>query len=228
MKMKIIILFFVFSLNIINALEKQLEYRILEPTHLGKSEQTLVVLIVCGIHAREFTTIDICKNIVDRHEKVKYVIVDVMNPDGVEIARSKDECWRGNANKVDLNRNFPHPFRNYTRSQRLTYEEEYAGKNALSEWESRSLISITQQYKPSVLLTIHSGDIAVLIPYDGYHDRYPSLAKHKRIASNALNSKCSQCKIGSSIRLIGYESIGTISDYASKELDVEYVFTLET
>jgi hypothetical protein len=160
------------------------------------------------------------------------VIVDVMNPEGVDIVMrnltTSGNCWRGNAKGVDLNRNFPHPYKHLKRSVALTRDEENPGPYDLSEWESVSLVSIMKKEKPTVFLTVHSGDIAVLIPYDGSMKKNPRFSVHLRAAENSIGAMCKGCKIGSSILTLGYESFGTMTDYAADHLSVKYVYTLET
>jgi hypothetical protein len=208
--------------------ERELAVRYIEPVReLDTHEQPVRVCVVCGVHAREFYTVQICERLRPM-SKVRFMIVDEANPDGLRIAKLTP-CWRGNARGVDLNRNFPHPYRNYRRSERLVREEEYDGESAFSEWETRALAARIQEFAPDVLLSIHSGEIAVLIPYDGAStERFHRHEQHKRVADRAFRDICSRCNVGSASRLIGYEAFGTLADYAVRDLHVPFVYTLET
>lgn len=207
--------------------ERQLAYRVLEPSLADPSERILTVMLVCAVHGREYFTRQVCERI-ERHDKMRFVLVDEMNPDGVAMALANDTCWRGNANQVDLNRNFPHRLAGFRMAPQMKREEEYPGPHSFSEWETRFVDRLLLKYMPNVLLSIHSGEISVMIPYDGSSsDVYPAYERHKRVAQEALKDKCNQCKIGKASIMAGYTAIGTLSDYASLIMQVPWVYTLE-
>lgn len=80
-----------------------------------------------------------------------------LNPDGKELHT------RFNANKVDLNRNYPTAnFKNET--QTLTYEKVKCGAPA-SEVETKFMMSLVSEFAPKIIISIHS-DLH-LIDYDG-------------------------------------------------------------
>lgn len=80
-----------------------------------------------------------------------------MNPDGWERSTVGD-CdslvGRGNANGVDLNRNFPDQYR--------TYEE-----NAIQEPETAAMMTWLRSYPFVLSANLHGGSLVANYPYDG-------------------------------------------------------------
>jgi protein MpaA len=72
-------------------------------------------------------------------------IVPDLNPDGVAAHR------RGNAHRVDLNRNFPYGWRPLGPPG----SQQYAGPHALSEPESRLARRLIRRLRPSVTIWFH-------------------------------------------------------------------------
>ncbi len=80
--------------------------------------------------------------------------IPCLNPDGMQLGQ------RTNANGVDLNRNFP------TKNWELTKKNEFfGGKAPASEIETQFVIDIIQEYKPSLILTLHAP--FKVVNYDG-------------------------------------------------------------
>lgn len=203
---------------------RELDHRVLESS---LNYEYLRVMIVCGMHARESYTTKICSGM-KKNENMKMLIIDVANPEGIELARIKDECWRGNANGVDLNRNWPHTNSILWKKTHAKGDEEYPGEFPFSEWETLSLNKLTIEFMPTVLLVIHSGELAVMLPRDGSYIRPPDYTSIMNTTKRAVTPHCKRCKIGSSIDIIGYKAMGTFADYAYDELKIPYVYTLET
>ena len=88
------------------------------------------------------------------HSNTNLLFIPCLNPDGLELGR------RTNSNGVDLNRNFP------TKNWELTEKNEFfGGEKAASEIETRFLIDIINEYKPSLILTLHAP--FKVVNYDG-------------------------------------------------------------
>ena len=82
------------------------------------------------------------------------LFIPCLNPDGLQLGR------RTNANSVDLNRNFP------TENWELTEKNEfYGGEKPASEIETKFLIEVIEEYKPSSILTLHAP--FKVVNYDG-------------------------------------------------------------
>jgi protein MpaA len=80
-----------------------------------------------------------------------------MNPDGTALDR------RGNANRVDLNRNFPY---GWARIGQPGYWQ-YAGPNRASEPETKALVSFFREIKPALGLWYHQ-DLNIISPGVGF------------------------------------------------------------
>jgi len=118
------------------------------------------VLIMGGIHGNEPSSVPVVEYLIrhlrqnpeDRAGKT-VVCIPRANPDG--LARGT----RGNANGVDLNRNF------------MTYNFQGGGghgPSALSESESQALVSVISRFRPSCIVAVHS-DLNCIDP-DGGRD----------------------------------------------------------
>ena len=123
------------------------------------------IFIFATIHGDEQAGIPLTHRLMERlrHrqdllEMYRILIIPVANPDGV-VRNS-----RGNANGIDLNRNFP-----------ATNRENSAvfGYYALSEPESKILYDLIQKYRPIRIVSIHQP--LKCIDYDGPAEE---LARH--------------------------------------------------
>lgn len=115
------------------------------------------IFIFSTIHGNEQAGVPLCYRLMDRLQQDGGIlahrlllIMPIANPDGV--ARNS----RGNANGIDLNRNFPAPNRE---------DSAEFGHSALSEPESRILYDLINRYRPARIVTIHQP--LLCIDYDG-------------------------------------------------------------
>ncbi len=83
-------------------------------------------------------------------------VIPTMNPDGTALHR------RGNANQVDLNRNFPY---NWAKMGKPGYWQ-YAGKNKASEPETKAVIAFVREIKPALGIWYHQ-DLNIISPGTG-------------------------------------------------------------
>lgn len=104
--------------------------------------------------------------------EAEYYVVPVVNPDGfernvhtVEEGKMFGRLHRGNANGVDLNRNFPDQFdyRPWT-SRNRWLRWEYAGPEPFSEPESRFLRDVVERERITGAISYHSSLGVVLYP----------------------------------------------------------------
>ena len=90
----------------------------------------------------------------------KLLFIPCLNPDGMQLNT------RTNANKVDLNRNFPTKNWGEDTSQAGSNPEDYfGGKSAGSEIETKFVIDIIEKYKPKLIITLHAP--YKIVNYDG-------------------------------------------------------------
>src|SRR5438270_8539914 len=130
---------------------------------LGDSSSTRKVLVVGLVHGNEHAGVAIAQRLIRLAAPtgVDLWVVPSFNPDG-EAANT-----RGNANGVDLNRNFPLRWRPLTGVY-------YSGPHALSEPESRIMHRFLLRIRPSVSIWYHQhldlvdesgGDVALELRY---------------------------------------------------------------
>ncbi len=161
---------------------------------LGKGDR--IILICAAMHAREFETTNYVMYTAERYcrayegyewyygldchallEGVRFLVVPMLNPDGVEIAQKGTEfaladpalaampvvdgwagnyyCWKANANGVDLNHNWPYLFNNTYRA-RYPASANYAGPEPLSEPESQAMNALAEQTPFYAFCSFHS------------------------------------------------------------------------
>ena len=116
-----------------------------------------VTFIIGGIHGDEPASPQLTNQLADylnQNQNIligrKVVILPVANPDGLAYKT------RANANKVDINRNFP--------ADNRINDPNY-GSSGLSEPESHIIYTLIQQYKPARIVSIHQP--YACIDYDG-------------------------------------------------------------
>jgi protein MpaA len=127
------------------------------------------------------------------------VLVDIVNPDGL-AART-----RVNADRVDLNRNFP------THNWKLTaHDRNWGGPQPASEPETRMLIDVLRRVQPARIVSIHAP--LHMVNYDG-----PALDLAQAMA--ALNGYAVSADIG-------YPTPGSFGTYAGVERHIPTI-TLE-
>lgn len=126
-----------------------------------------------------------------------------LNPDGKELKT------RFNANKVDLNRNYP--TKNFMpETKTLSYDKVKCGTPA-SEVETRFMIELVEEYKPKMIISVHS-DLH-LIDYDGPARDLALMYAEK-----------SGYKF---VETVGYETPGSFGTWAGIEKQIPLI-TLET
>ncbi|WP_238388253.1 M14 family murein peptide amidase A [Sinimarinibacterium sp. NLF-5-8] len=120
------------------------------------------ILLLGGIHGDELSSVSIVFNWMDHLERSRFLpfhwrVIPNANPDGL----LQRKATRGNANGVDLNRNFP--TLDWQR-EAMTYWEKrthrdprrYPGPAALSEPETRWLVEQIRQFRPDAIVSVHA------------------------------------------------------------------------
>ena len=204
----------------------------------------LRVFILCNQHAREVVSGELCYHMIrllqlytrDDHftdvieqqalNGIAYWIVPVGNPWGRQRVESNvsHSCQRMNANNVDLNRNYPSmhatPFL-------ATTEEENPGPEPFSEYESRAIAEFADFVQPHLVLNIHSGTEAFLLPFDGDDESIPPhYSRLLSLAAHARKGVCPECQVGQS-SIIYPGADGTFVDYMVMSRGVPLAYTLE-
>jgi len=226
--------FFVLFIGVVFA--SSLDVSVFEPSKTNQAQMTLMV--VCGMHAREGNyTSRVCQSIIHSlgaqrlasNYRVRVVVIPMANPEGFAIASADENssCWRGNANGVDLNRNFPLVLSALEPPALPPTHPEYPGKHPLSEWETQELDRLLRLYKPDMLISVHSGTLAIFPPYDYTQDKPPTYHRLVQVGKWIRDSMCPDCFVGRSSQYLGYRAYGTMTDYAYTTLDVPLVYTLE-
>jgi hypothetical protein len=125
----------------------------------------LRVLVIGGIHGDELSSASVAIHWIrlaetalsDTPYPVHWRFVPALNPDGLLMQPPR----RGNANGVDLNRNFPTP--NWARDAKVYWEKRtgkdprrWPGPKPLSEPESSFIVDQMQSFKPQLIVSIHA------------------------------------------------------------------------
>jgi protein MpaA len=108
------------------------------------------------MHGNEPKSVYVCRRFIDLLQAdpdvgahVSWIIVPVVNPDGLERRKRK------NARGVDLNRNFP--TKNWELSRRPR-SRMYGGSGPASEPETKAVIRAVERFQPAWIVTVHSID----------------------------------------------------------------------
>ncbi len=157
------------------------------------------VLIIGVFHGDEPQGKFIIEEYLKYHRVDNLLFIPCLNPDGLELG------VRVNANGVDLNRNFP------TKNWQLTDKNEFfGGESAASEIETQFLIDIIEEYKPSLILTLHAP--FKVVNYDG--------------PAKEISEKISEIIKYPVEPSIGYPTPGSFGTYAGIERQIPTI-TLE-
>ena len=150
-------------------------------------------------------------------------IIPLVNEYGRKIIEKDiNHCQRNNENDVDLNRNYP---LNWIKDDSIN-----SGKKPLSEWETRSINNIIKMINPKLLISTHSGDFKMYMPFGYKNISFNNFDNNLKIMYqilNDLNEKYCKCKFGPISNLYKFNVSGNLIDYAYEILKVKYVFAFE-
>ena len=143
-----------------------LERRVIGTSVMGKPIEAVrlgtkggVVVVVVGvIHGNEAAGLLITDMLQESvvPKGIDLWIVPTMNPDGTALDQ------RGNANQVDLNRNFPY---NWAKMGKPGYWQ-FAGKSKASEPETKAVVAFMREIKPALGIWYHQ-DLNIISPGTG-------------------------------------------------------------
>lgn len=165
---------------------------------LGGSFSNNPILVVGVVHGDEPQGEDLINRYLADNES-GMLFIPSLNPDGKQFGR------RTNSNGVDINRNFP------TKNWELTKKDNYfGGETPASEIETKFLINVIEEYKPRLILTLHTP--YKIVNYDG--------------PAKEVSEKISEI-IGYPVEeSIGYPTPGSFGTYAGVERNIPTI-TLE-
>lgn len=165
---------------------------------LGGSFSNNPILVVGVVHGDEPQGEDLINRYLAANES-GMLFIPSLNPDGKQLGR------RTNSNGVDINRNFP------TKNWELTEKDNYfGGESPASEIETKFLINVIEEYKPKLILTLHTP--YKIVNYDG-----PAKEVSEKI-SEIINYPVEES--------IGYPTPGSFGTYAGVEKNIPTI-TLE-
>lgn len=134
---------------------------------LGNKEADKTILVVSTLHAREYVATVVCMKqleyyllnynktvdgtkLSDAFSKCNVHYVMMANPDGVTISQTKKPYWKGNANGIDLNHNFPYSFKKGGKRK----NGSYSGAKAAGESETKAIIRLTKKLNKTQTLAV--------------------------------------------------------------------------
>ncbi|KAL5008934.1 hypothetical protein ScPMuIL_014515 [Solemya velum] len=154
------------------------------------------------------------------------------NPDGrAYLERTKNYCWRGTGNGVDLNRNFDWEF-GQKGSSSLKTDEEYRGTHAFSEPESRVFTDVSRSINLDAFVSFHSGIRQIYIPYADSKSKSTKRKPANSVRMLDLARQLSRCtkhtfKYGQATNINTYSADGTIFDYMAGQRKVPFSIVIE-
>jgi protein MpaA len=169
------------------------------------------VLVMGAIHGDEATTADLTNNLIallkarrELSSGKRIAVIPVANPDGYAAQT------RLNANRVDVNRNFPAT--NYRAGRSASTQPRY-GAQAASEPETRAVMKAIDMTQPRLLISIHS------ITENRQCNNYDGPAEAIAQAMTAKNHYPTTAAIG-------YPTPGSLGSYAGIDKKIPMI-TLE-
>ena len=159
------------------------------------------ILIIGVVHGDEPQGKILIEHFLSSNEYIKndLLFIPCLNPDGLQLNT------RTNANKVDLNRNFP--TKNWILGEKDSY---FGGESAGSEAETQFLIDTIEEFKPKSIITLHAP--YKVVNYDG-----PAKELAEKI-SKIINYPVEES--------IGYPTPGSFGTYSGIERQIPTI-TLE-
>ena len=216
----------------VNVAGKSLDKRNLYYVTLGNAKAKKTVYVETSVHAREYMNTKFMMKVIENYcrgydtkkyqgknystifNKIKLVIMPMVNPDGVTISQYGPKKirdtklrqnlykmkngvvfreWKANARGVDINRNYAEGFSR--EGAKAPGYKNYAGKKSVSEPETKAQISVVEKVKPNVVICYHqAGEVM-------YHRKHTKL-------SNMLYSMTKYTHI-----ISDEKQYGTFSDY---------------
>jgi murein peptide amidase A len=194
-----------------STIAKSSERRSIHATQTAPHRATSkTILILGGFHGDEPKSVRLCEKFIDflaadpsLQRRANWIIVPLVNPDGYALRK------RRNANKIDLNRNFP--TKNWICGDRRS--RMFGGDKPASEPETRAVIRCIERHKPAVILTVHS------ISGNRFCNNFDGPAKRLATRMSRINGYPVEASIG-------YPTPGSFGNWAGVERRISTI-TLE-
>lgn len=200
------------------------------------------VLLTGLIHGVEYigsvALLDFVRSLIARGDRgilrdAHVVVLPIVNPDALRantarLARGMRAFRRGNANGVDLNRNFPrlssrtplHPFA----GSRFRFSPHYTGPRPFSEPESRAVRDVALELRPRVAIGFHSFGNMLLFPWAHTSRKNPRHARYEAVGGVFRRAQRTPYDVMQAIGL--YATVGDLDDWLDAELGT-LAFTVE-
>ncbi|XP_064486159.1 carboxypeptidase B-like [Ornithodoros turicata] len=222
---------------------------------IARAPDKPIVLMDCGIHAREWVTIAACMYIInellnnikdpyvnERSAMYEWRIIPCMNPDGYEYSRTTNRFWRKNRSVqwtsngtkcygTDLNRNFDVSFCSAPDTPDPC-KETFCGRAPFSEPETTAFRDYVTTFKDRIVFyfSIHSFGDLWLIPYGFRVDKppdYDSLMTRAKRGVQAIWELSGEAYRIGPVSSVLYIAPGTAIDWMYVKKGVKMSFTLE-
>lgn len=198
---------------------------------LGNPEAQNTILVVSTLHGREYIATAVCMKQLEYYlqnynktvdgKKLSKVFGDcnvhyvmMANPDGVTISQKSNARWKGNANGVNLNRNFPYKFR----KEGSVKANSYSGKKAASESETKAVVALTKKLKKTQNLAVVNYHAMGRIVYGDY------LGKNATLKNDvAQMDRIARTTTGYAVIRSGGSSNGNYREYLMYSLKIPSV-----
>lgn len=202
---------------------------------LGNPKAQNTILVVSTLHGREYIATAVCMKQLEYYllnynktvdgKKLSEVFDDcnvhyvmMANPDGVTISQNSNARWKGNANGVNLNRNFPYAFRKAGNVR----DNSYSGAKAASESETQAIIALTKKLNKKQNLAVVNYHAMGNIVFGDYAGKKASLKNEIKQMYQIARSTTGYADA----RSYGGDSNGNYREYLIYKLDIPSV-TLE-
>jgi len=155
----------------------------------------------------------------------EFEIVVNGNPGSRRKVEQGDFCLRVNPDGVDLNRNWDEEWQP---GAVLDAKDTNPGPKAFSEPETKVFKQLTQEYRPTTFLTVHSGTRGMYMPwaYDMEHLANRNQPQMMQILKDLDKDHC-ECPFGAAGKEVGYSCPGTCLDWVYDKLQTAYAFAFE-
>ncbi len=174
-------------------------------------------------HARERITGELALEMIQElktlNPDTRITIIPIVNAWGRRRVEEGKHCQRKNRNGVDTNRNYPQKMVHHY----AKYSEEYEGRHALSEPETKLVSKLLKG--ASRYVNVHSGEYSLYMPWDSITSRPPHYDKMKKTLKK-YSKYCKRCSVGSAALTSFYKAYGSSVDYATT-IGVPEAYTFE-